>query len=598
VLYRRGDARQQVRVLPLAGDSAGPSYDVDFPDVVHAFEAGRNPEFHAHMLRFTYSSPRTPPTVYDFDLGTRARVVRKVTEVPNFQAADYVTERLWAPAPDGARIPISLLYRKTLRRDVPHPMLLMGYGSYGYSYDPGFSSRVLPLVDRGYVFGIAHIRGGQEMGRPWYDQGKMLRKKTTFTDFIAVAEYLQRTGWTSADRLAIRGGSAGGLLMGAVTNMRPDLFRVVIADVPFVDLINTMRDPTLEFTTQEWQQWGNPNVPEQFAYMRSYSPYDNVERQAYPAMLVTAGLNDPRVNYWEPAKWVAKLRADKTDDRPLVFRINMDSPRLDHHLGPLEDGDVLERVRGHHDEVAHRADLDLAQLAPVEQPGGVDGRRAERLGRGQAGLRERRQLPRVLPVGQHTRVGAHDDRHPGGAQALKGGDHLGTARTRPQRREGRDHPHTGAPERNRRGGIHHRRVGQRRDPVRRRQQCAHLADRVREHHPLPPARHLHHRVERRRLELDGIGECHRVLGPAGDAHLDEVRARIEIRPGAHARLRGAVHRRPTELAHAVLGPDPGSRRDDAGAGNVTLRDRVAQANAGAVSGAQVHHRGKPGPERG
>jgi oligopeptidase B len=323
VLYRRGDARQQVRVLPLAGDSAGPSYDVDFPDVVHAFEAGRNPEFHAHMLRFTYSSPRTPPTVYDFDLGTRARVVRKVTEVPNFQAADYVTERLWAPAPDGARIPISLLYRKTLRRDVPHPMLLMGYGSYGYSYDPGFSSRVLPLVDRGYVFGIAHIRGGQEMGRPWYDQGKMLRKKTTFTDFIAVAEYLQRTGWTSADRLAIRGGSAGGLLMGAVTNMRPDLFRVVIADVPFVDLINTMRDPTLEFTTQEWQQWGNPNVPEQFAYMRSYSPYDNVERQAYPAMLVTAGLNDPRVNYWEPAKWVAKLRADKTDDRPLVFRINM-----------------------------------------------------------------------------------------------------------------------------------------------------------------------------------------------------------------------------------------------------------------------------------
>jgi oligopeptidase B len=182
---------------------------------------------------------------------------------------------------------------------------------------------VLPLVDRGYVYAIAHIRGGQEMGRPWYDQGKMMKKKNTFSDFIAAAEYLEKTGWTAADRLAIRGISAGGLLMGAVTNMRPDLFRVVLADVPFVDLINTMRDPTLEFTTQEWQQWGNPNVPDQFAYMRSYSPYDNVERKTYPAMLVTAGLNDPRVNYWEPTKWVAKLRASRTDSNPLLLKINM-----------------------------------------------------------------------------------------------------------------------------------------------------------------------------------------------------------------------------------------------------------------------------------
>jgi oligopeptidase B len=321
VLYRRGDARQQIRVLPFGGKTA--AYDVDFPEVVHAYDTARNPEFHSRTLRFTYSSPRTPPTVYDYDLGTRKRTVRKVTEVPNFDPNNYLTERVWAPASDGVKVPISLLYRRTLRKGTPHPMLLYSYGSYGASSDPDFTVRVLPLVDRGYVYAIAHIRGGQEMGRPWYDQGKMLKKKTTFTDFIAAAEYLEKSGWTSADRLAIRGISAGGLLMGAVTNMRPDLFRVVLADVPFVDLINTERDPTLEFTTQEWQQWGNPSVPDQFAYMRSYSPYDNVERKDYPAILATAGLNDPRVNYWEPAKWVAKLRAMKTDSNPLLLKINM-----------------------------------------------------------------------------------------------------------------------------------------------------------------------------------------------------------------------------------------------------------------------------------
>jgi oligopeptidase B len=320
VLYLRGDARQQIRVLPFDG---GATYDVDFPEVVHAYQRSDNPEFHSRAVRFTYSSPRTPPTVYDYDLVSRAWKVRKVTEVPNFDPKNYRTERVWAPAADGARVPISLFYRRTVKRGVPSPMLLYAYGSYGASTDPGFNLRILPLVDRGWVYAIAHIRGGQEMGRPWYDQGKMLKKKSTFTDFTAAAEYLEKEGWTKADRLAIRGGSAGGLLMGAVSNLRPDLFRVVIADVPFVDLINTMRDPTLEFTTQEWKQWGNPNVPEQFAYMRSYSPYDNVERKPYPAMLVTAGLNDPRVNYWEPAKWVAKLRSLKTDSNPLVFKINM-----------------------------------------------------------------------------------------------------------------------------------------------------------------------------------------------------------------------------------------------------------------------------------
>ena len=293
VLYRRGDARQQIRVVPFEGAATGAAYEVEFPETVYALVRGENPEFRSATLRFTCSSPRTPPTVYDFDLVTRKRMVRKLTEVPRYDPTDYVTERVWATAEDGSRVPVSLLYRRNLRRGVPHPMLLMGYGSYGSSYDPEFSPQELPLVDRGYVVAIAHIRGGQEMGRAWYDQGKMLRKKTTFTDFIAAAEYLEREGWTAPDKLAIRGGSAGGLLMGAVTNMRPDLFRVVVADVPFVDVINTMRDPSLEFTTQEWQQWGNPSVPDQFAYMRSYSPYDNVARGAYPAMLVTAGSTIP-----------------------------------------------------------------------------------------------------------------------------------------------------------------------------------------------------------------------------------------------------------------------------------------------------------------
>lgn len=320
VLYRRGDGRQQIRVIPFDGKAP---HDVDFAEEVHAYEQNRNPEFRSRTLRFTYSSPRTPPTVFDYDLVARTRVVRKVTEVPNFDPRRYATARLWAPAPDGTRVPISLLFRPPLRKGDPRPMLLYSYGSYGSSTDPGFDPNALSLVDRGFIYGLAHIRGGQEMGRKWYDDGKMLRKKNTFTDFVAVAEWLEREGYTARDRLAIRGGSAGGLLMGAVTNLRPDLFRVVVADVPFVDLINTMRDPTLEFATQEWQQWGNPNLAKYFAYMRSYSPYDNVEAKPYPAILATAGLNDPRVNYWEPAKWVAKLRTLKTDSNPILLRINM-----------------------------------------------------------------------------------------------------------------------------------------------------------------------------------------------------------------------------------------------------------------------------------
>jgi oligopeptidase B len=319
-LYERGNAVSRIRVLDFA---SGKTHEVDFPEEISTFQRSDNPEYDTDLVRFTYTSPVTPPTVYDYDMKRHTRALKKRTEVPNYQPARYATERTWALAPDGARVPVSLLYRKPLVRDGSRPMLLYAYGSYGYSTDPVFSSNIFSLVDRGFLYAIAHIRGGQEMGRGWYDDGKMLRKKNTFVDFIAAAEHLVQRGYTRSDRLAIRGGSAGGLLMGAVTNMRPDLFRAVVADVPFVDVINTMLDATIPLTTQEWQQWGNPaNAPE-YAYMKSYSPYDNVAAKNYPSILVTAGLNDPRVGYWEPAKWVAKLRATKTDKNTLLLKTNM-----------------------------------------------------------------------------------------------------------------------------------------------------------------------------------------------------------------------------------------------------------------------------------
>ncbi|HEX8432331.1 MAG TPA: S9 family peptidase, partial [Longimicrobium sp.] len=306
VLYQRGNALRKLRVVPLRG---GAPYDVDFPEPVYTFNVAANPEFDSPTFRFTYTSLVTPPAVYDFDMARRTRELRKATEVVGgYDPSLYGTERSWARAPDGTMVPVSIVYRKPLVRDGRRPMLLYAYGSYGSSTDPNFNSNLLSLLDRGVVYAIAHTRGGQEMGRSWYDQGKLLNKRNTFTDFIAAAEHLTREGYTSPERLAIRGGSAGGLLMGAVVNMRPDLFRAVVADVPFVDVINTMLDASIPLTTGEWLQWGNPAEPEYYAYMKSYSPYDNVERKAYPAMLVTAGLNDPRVGYWEPAKWVALLR--------------------------------------------------------------------------------------------------------------------------------------------------------------------------------------------------------------------------------------------------------------------------------------------------
>jgi oligopeptidase B len=319
-LYERGNAVRRIRVLEFQSSTA---YEVDFPEAISTFERATNPKYDTDVVRFTYTSPITPPSVYDFDMKRKTRTLKKRTEVPRYQPGRYATERTWAVAGDGTRIPVSLLYRKPLVKDGSRPLLLYAYGSYGASIDPWFNSNIFSLVDRGFVYAVAHIRGGQEMGRAWYDDGKMLRKKNTFTDFTAAAEHLIRDGYTASDRLAIRGGSAGGLLMGAVTNMRPDLFRVVVADVPFVDVINTMLDASIPLTTQEWQQWGNPSREPDYSYMKSYSPYDNVAARAYPAILVTAGLNDPRVGYWEPAKWVARLRATKTDTNTLLLRTNM-----------------------------------------------------------------------------------------------------------------------------------------------------------------------------------------------------------------------------------------------------------------------------------
>jgi len=321
VVQERSGGLRRLRVTNLATNT---THYVDFPEAAYAVFPSDNREFDTPTFRFTYSSLVTPISVYDYDLARRTRVLLKRQEIPSgFDASKYEVRRVMAPARDGVRVPVSILLRRGTRLDAGNPLLLYAYGSYGYTMEPAFNSAVLSLVDRGFVYAIAHIRGGQEMGRQWYDDGKMMRKRNTFTDFIDVAESLVKERYTRPDRLVANGGSAGGLLMGAVANMRPDLFRAIVADVPFVDVINTMMDASLPLTAQEWQQWGDPHDSTQYAYMRSYSPYDNVARQAYPWMLVTTSLNDSQVMYWEPAKWVAKLRALKTDSNPLYFKINL-----------------------------------------------------------------------------------------------------------------------------------------------------------------------------------------------------------------------------------------------------------------------------------
>ena len=321
VVWERQDGLRQLRVLELA---SGAEHLVSFPEPVYSVRAQENLEFDTAVFRFSYTSMVTPNSVVAYDLAARTWTVLKQTEVlGGYDPSSYRSERLFAMASDGVRVPVSLVYRLPLERHGRRPLLLQGYGSYGYSFEPAFSSNLLTLIDRGYVVAIAHVRGGEEMGRSWYEDGKLLRKRNTFTDFIAAAEHLVAEGYTSADRLAITGGSAGGLLMGAVTNMRPDLFRAVVAEVPFVDVVNTMLDATLPLTVIEYDEWGNPNDAELYHYIRDYAPYENVAEADYPNILVTAGLNDPRVAYWEPAKWTARLRERKTDDNRLILRTNM-----------------------------------------------------------------------------------------------------------------------------------------------------------------------------------------------------------------------------------------------------------------------------------
>lgn len=320
------ERREGLRRLRVERVSDGAVHDIELPDAAYGVFPGPNYEYATDVLRFTYSSMTIPPSVYDYDMRTRERTLLKREEVlGGFDPTAYTVTRLMVPARDGARVPVSLVHRGELVRDGRRPLLLYGYGSYGYTLEPTFSSTRLSLLDRGVVYAIAHVRGGQEMGRQWYDDGKMLNKRNTFTDFIDVAEHLVAGGWTSPDRMAANGGSAGGLLMGAVANMRPDLFRAIVADVPFVDVTNTMLDASIPLTAQEWEQWGNPAEPEAYAYIRSYAPYDNVTAQAYPWMLVMSGINDPRVHFWEPTKWVARLRATKTDTHPLLLRMEMES---------------------------------------------------------------------------------------------------------------------------------------------------------------------------------------------------------------------------------------------------------------------------------
>ena len=320
ITERRAGLRR-LRIVALGGDT---SHEIAFPDEAYAVFPDKNPEFRSIVFRFAYSSPISPASVYDYDVPTRERTLRKRQEIPSgFDASRYEVHRRMAPARDGVQVPVSILLPKGATLDGSRPLLLYAYGSYGITMEPTFNSNVFSLVDRGMIYAIAHVRGGQEMGRQWYDDGKMMKKMNTFTDFIDVAEYLVKSGYTKPDRLVANGGSAGGLLMGVVANMRPDLFNAIVADVPFVDVINTMLDASLPLTAQEWEQWGNPQDPDAFAYMRQYSPYDNVRAQNYPWMLVMTSLNDSQVMYWEPAKWVARLRTVKTDKNPLYLKTNM-----------------------------------------------------------------------------------------------------------------------------------------------------------------------------------------------------------------------------------------------------------------------------------
>jgi oligopeptidase B len=323
IIYEQEEGVPKLRIHKF---STGEEHYISFPEPVYSAGAAGNPEFNTNIFRFSYTSLITPNSIFDYNLDTKERELKKETPVlGGYDRTQYISERVYATASDGASIPISLVYKQGSEKNGINPCFLTAYGSYGSNYPVYFSPTRLSLLNRGVVLAIAHIRGGSEKGRKWYEDGKLLQKKNTFTDFIACAEHLIQEKWTSPQHLAINGGSAGGLLMGAVLNLRPDLFKMAIAEVPFVDVVTTILDPSLPLTVIEWEEWGNPQDKAYYDYMKSYSPYDKVTAQNYPHLLVTAGLNDPRVAYWEPAKWVAKLRDLKTDNNLLLLKTNMDA---------------------------------------------------------------------------------------------------------------------------------------------------------------------------------------------------------------------------------------------------------------------------------
>lgn len=338
VVCERRNGLKKIRILDLA---ARRSFYVSFPEPVYTVSTSGNPEYKSVNLRFNYTSLVTPDSVIDYNMKTKKRKLVKQKEVlGGYDTSLYKSERIYAPAKDGTKIPMSIVYRKGIRRDGKNPVFLYGYGAYGHSVDPYFLSHRLCLLDRGFIYAIAHVRGGGEMGRQWYEQGKLLHKKNSFSDFVASAEHLINRKYTSKGQIAIYGGSAGGLLVGATVNARPGLFRSVIAHVPFVDVVTTMLDESLPLTVTEYEEWGNPKIKKNYRYMLSYSPYDNLKPQDYPNMLVTAGLNDPRVPYWEPAKWVARLRVIKTDNNLLLLKTKMDEG----HSGASGRYDYLREV--------------------------------------------------------------------------------------------------------------------------------------------------------------------------------------------------------------------------------------------------------------
>ncbi|GBD31659.1 Dipeptidyl aminopeptidase BI [bacterium HR33] len=323
VLEERRNGLTRLRVIPWSREG---EHEIEFDEPVYVAALSDNYEIDTDVVRYVYSSLTTPNSVYDYDMSARRHILLKRDEVlGGFDPANYRSERIYVTAADGARIPVSLVYRTDRRSPGGNPLLLYGYGAYGISVDPGFNPALVSLLDRGFAYAVAHVRGGQELGRPWYEGGKLFNKKNTFTDFIAVAEYLLERGYARRGGLFAKGGSAGGLLVGAVVNLRPDLFAGAIAEVPFVDVVTTMLDESIPLTTSEYDEWGDPRVEEYYRYILSYSPYDNVEPKEYPHLLVTAGIHDSQVQYWEPAKWVAKLRGTKTDNRRLLLKTNMEA---------------------------------------------------------------------------------------------------------------------------------------------------------------------------------------------------------------------------------------------------------------------------------